>query len=340
MIVGLALVAAMAGSRGLSADGPVPPADRADNWELRPIVRPAIPATPGQYRNWVRNPIDAFVLQKLLANGLSPSPEADRRTLIRRLTVDLTGLTPTPKEISAFENDRSADAYEKLVDRLLASPRYGERWARHWLDVVHFADTHGHDEDGARPNAWPYRDYVIRSFNDDKPYSRFVTEQIAGDVAFPGDPNAIIATGFLAAGPWDQSGLAGIRDDSIDRIVAYYLDRDDMVTSTFSTFAGLTVGCARCHNHKFDPITQEDYYALQAVFAGVNKTDRTFDADPAVGKKRARLQDSLSQVQRVERKNRSGTAHRRATSGGQGIRDRLANRGKPLDGTGISGRQI
>ena len=145
-----------------------------------------------------------------------------------------------------------------------------------------------------RPNAWPYRDYLIRSFNDDKPYARFVEEQIAGDVLFPDNAAAIVATGFLAAGPWDRSGLEGIREDTLDRQVAHYLDRDDMVTTTFSTFAGLTVGCARCHDHKFDPITQEDYYSLQAVFAGMNKTDRLFDADPAVAHKRTQLQQALA----------------------------------------------
>jgi len=154
-----------------------------------------------------------------------------------------------------------------------------------------------HDEDGPRPNAWPYRDYLIRSFNDDKPYARFVREQVArATCCIPTTAAAIIATGFLAAGPWDQSGLAGIREDSPDRLIAYYLDRDDMVTTTFSTFAGLTVGCARCHDHKFDPISQEDYYSLQAVFAGINKTDRPYDADPAVGRKRAQLEHALARI--------------------------------------------
>ncbi len=266
----------------------------ADEWALAPLKRPAIPATAVEYEKWVRNAVDAFVLQKLLANGLAPSPEADRRTLIRRLTVDLTGLAPSPEAVEAFEKDPSPKAYENLVDRLMASPRYGERWARHWLDVVHYADSHGHDEDAPRPNAWPYRDYLIRSFNDDKPYARFIQEQIAGEVLFPDNAAAIVATGFLAAGPWDRSGLEGISENTLDRQVAYYLDRDDMVTTTFSTFAGLTVGCARCHDHKFDPITQEDYYSLQAVFAGMNKTDRLFDADPAVARERAQLQQSLA----------------------------------------------
>jgi hypothetical protein len=277
-----------------AADEPSLPGDK---WALAPLSRPAVPTVPAGHDTWVRNPVDAFVVQKLLAAGLSPGPEADRRTLIRRLTVDLTGLLPTPEETEAFERDDSPNAYEHLVDRLLSTRRYGERWARHWLDVVHYADSHGHDEDGPRPNAWPYRDYVIRSFNDDKPYARFVREQIAGDALYPDDPAAIIATGFLAAGPWDQSGLSGIREDSPDRIVAYYLDRDDVVTTTISTFAGLTVGCARCHDHKFDPITQADYYSLQAVFAGVNKVERPFDVDAGVARKRAELQRLLARAQ-------------------------------------------
>ncbi len=142
---------------------------------------------------------------------LTPSPEADRRTLIRRLTYDLHGLPPTPEEVAAFGADPSPDAYERLVDRLLASPRYGERWGRHWLDVVHFGETHGYDKDKVRPNAWPYRDYVINAFNSDKPYTRFVEEQMAGDVLFPDDPQAIVATGFIAAGPWDFVGHAELR---------------------------------------------------------------------------------------------------------------------------------
>ena len=155
--------------------------------------------------------------RQLADNGLQPSPEADRRTLIRRVTFDLIGLPPTPEEVDAFVADTAPDAYEQLVDRLLASPRYGERWARHWMDVVHFAETHGHDQDRPRPNAWPYRDYLIRSFNDDKPYARFVAEQVAGDVLYPDDPQAIVALGFLAAGPWDESSLMCIVDDTVDK---------------------------------------------------------------------------------------------------------------------------
>lgn len=268
----------------------------AGNWAFKPIVSHVPPAVPVEQRPWVRGAIDAFVLQKLLANDLQPSAEADRSTLARRLSIDLTGLPPTPEELKAFLADRSPDAYERLVDRLLRSPRYGERWARHWLDVAHYADSHGHDQDRFRPNAWPYRDYLIRSFNEDKPYARFAQEQIAGDVLFPGDSGAVVGTGFLAAGPWDESGLRDISENSIDRQIARYLDRDDIVTSTMTTFAGLTVHCARCHDHKFDPITQSDYYAMQAVFAGVDKAERAFDADPAIARRRHELTTELQSI--------------------------------------------
>ncbi|HJZ56989.1 MAG TPA: DUF1549 and DUF1553 domain-containing protein [Gemmataceae bacterium] len=271
------------------------PAVRANDtwWSFKPIAKPAAPATDPR---WGRNPIDAFVLAKLHDRGLSPAPEADRRTLIRRLTFDLIGLPPTLEEIDAFLKDTSPDAYEKLVDRLLASPHYGERWARHWMDVVHFAETHGHDQDRIRPNAWRYRDYLIRSFNDDTPYSRFVQEQLAADVLFPERPDLIPALGFLAAGPWDESSLRDIRDDSIDRQVGYYLDRDDVVTTVMNTFQGLTVQCARCHDHKFDPIAQVDYYRLQAVFAGVGRGEVNFDPDPATAAKRRRLTAALAAI--------------------------------------------
>ena len=218
-------------------------------------------------------------------------PEADRRTLVRRLYFDLIGLPPTPTEVEAFVNDPAPDAYEKLVDRLLASPAYGERWGRHWLDVVHYGDTHGYDKDKPRPNAWPYRDYVIRAFNSDKPYGRFVQEQIAGDVLFPGTPDGIEALGFIAAGPWDFIGHAEVPETKIDGKIARHLDRDDMVSNTIGTFMSLTVHCAQCHNHKFDPISQEDYYSLHAVFAAVDRTDRRYDADPLVARRRADLEE-------------------------------------------------
>jgi hypothetical protein len=171
---------------------------------------------------------------------------------------DLVGLPPSPGETAAFLADRTPDAYERLVDRLLASPQYGERWARHWMDLVHYAETHGNDQDRPRPNAWPYRDYLIRSLNADKAYDRFVSEQLAGDVLFPDDVQAIVAMGFLATGPWDESSLRDIREDTIDREIARYLDRDDVVTTAMSTLVSTTVHCARCHSHKFDPISQDE----------------------------------------------------------------------------------
>jgi hypothetical protein len=240
-------------------------------WSLEPLQRPTPPATTS---SWVRTPVDAFVLTRMNEVGLSPATEADRPTLIRRLTFDLIGLPPTPEEVQAFVDDGSPDAYERVVDRLLASPHFGERWGRHWLDVVHFGETHGYDKDKPRPNAWPYRDYVIQSFNADKSYSRFVQEQLAGDVLWPGDPEAIVATGFIAAGPWDFVGHVELRENTVAKAVTRSLDRDDMVMNAMSTFLSLTVHCARCHDHKFDPIPQRDYYALQAVFAGVERGDR------------------------------------------------------------------
>lgn len=246
-------------------------------WSLSPLK----PAAAGS--------IDSFLRAKLAEKKLTPSPEAGRRALIRRVTFDLHGLPPTPAEVTAFESDRDPQAYEKLVDRLLASPRYGERWARHWLDVVHYGDTHGYDKDKPRANAWPYRDYVIRAFNEDKPYARFVEEQIAGDALFPDDANALIATGFIAAGPWDFVGHQELREGTTDKNITRLLDRDDMVAATMSTFTSMTAHCARCHDHKFDPIKQADYYSLQSVFAGVDRADRPYDTDPALHRQRQQL---------------------------------------------------
>jgi mono/diheme cytochrome c family protein len=266
------------------------------HWSLRPLAKPAVPPQ----KPWARTPIDAFILAKLEEKGFAPSPEADRRTLLRRVTYDLTGLAPSPEEMDAFQVEASADAYEKAVDRLLASPRYGERWARHWLDAVHYADTHGHDQDRPRANAWPYRDGVIRALNDDKPYSRFIREQLAGDVLYPEDPQALVATGFIAAGPWDESSQMHIMADTVDKKIAQNLDRDDMLTATLSTFMSVTVQCARCHNHKFDPISQAEYYALQSCFAGVDRSNRPFDDDPALNRRR---QDLLRRKTEVSLRN-------------------------------------
>jgi len=258
-------------------------------WSLQPLQRPAIPAIGDGFRQLIRNPIDAFVVKRLSEAGLAPSPVADRRTLIRRLHYDLIGLPPHPEVVAEFVASRDPLAYEKLVDRLLDSPQFGERWARHWLDVSHYADTHGYDKDKLRAHAWPYRDYVIRALNSDKPYARFVREQLAGDVLYPDTRDGIVALGFLAAGPWDFIGHAEVPESKIDGKVARHLDRDDMVSTTMNVFTSMTVQCAQCHNHKFDPVTQQHYYSLQAVFAAVDRADRPFDNKPTVARMRQEL---------------------------------------------------
>ena len=270
-----------------------PKVDPLDWWSLNPLVKPAVP------KSNFANPIDAFVRAKLADKALAPSPAAGKRTLIRRLYFDLIGLPPTPEQIDAFEKDAAPDAYSKLVDSLLASKQYGERWARHWLDVVHFGETHGYDKDKLRPNAWPYRDYVIRSFNDDRVYATFVQEQIAGDILFKNSRDGIEALGFIAAGPWDFIGHAEVPESKIDGKIARHLDRDDMVQNTMQTFVSLTVGCAQCHDHKFDPIKQEEYYGLQAVFAALDRTDMRYDADPRVAAKRSALLAKQTALARI-----------------------------------------
>ena len=267
-----------------------PVIDDFDWWSFKPMAQQTPPAfTDAAALAWVRNPIDAFVLKTMREQGLQPAPAADRRTLIRRLSFDLLGLPPTVEEIDAFVNDSDPGAWERLVDRMLASPHYGERWARHWLDVVRYADTCGYDKDKLRPNAWPYRDYVIEAFNTDKPYDRFVQEQIAGDVLFPNDASVIPALGFIAAGPWDFIGHVEVPESKIDGQVARNLDRDDMVCGTLNAFCSLTIQCARCHNHKFDPFTQEHYYGLQAVFAAVDRAERPYGTDPEIERQRREL---------------------------------------------------
>jgi hypothetical protein len=258
--------------KGPALKAPAPTQRRAgkDWWSLQPVRRPALPvvSSPG----WVRTPIDAFILSRLDAAGLKPAPEADRRTLIQRLTVDLTGLRPTPEEIDAFLADRSNDAYERLVDRLLASPAYGERWGRHWLDVVRFGESAGYEVNPPRLSAWPYRDYVIRAFNRDTPYPQFIREQLSGED--DPDPLTASATGFLVGGPHDHVGNATIEGSLQQR----HDDLADMVGTTAAAYLGLTVNCARCHDHKFDPILQKDFYGLEAVFAGVGHSERPIPA--------------------------------------------------------------
>jgi mono/diheme cytochrome c family protein len=217
--------------------------------------------------------IDDFVREKLAAAGLAMSPEADRRTLIRRLSFDLHGLPPSPEAIEDFVKDSDPNAYEKLVDAMLDSPHFGERYARHWLDIAHYADTHGFERDKRRDTAWRYRDYVIDAFHSDKPYDRFLKEQIAGDILWPDDRAAAIATGFLAAGPWDFVGQVETKSPVLRRS-ARSLDLDDMATQVMTATMGMTVNCARCHDHKLDPISQEEYYRFRAVFAGVKREER------------------------------------------------------------------
>ncbi len=233
------------------------PRANADWWSLQPIRRHA-------------GSIDTFIEKSLAAKQLRLSPPADRRTLLRRVSFDLTGLPPTPAELASFLADSSPDAYEKVIDRLLASPAYGERWGRHWLDVIRYGESHGYEQNHVRPNAWPFRDYVIEAFNRDLPFNQFIRHQLAGDLIAPDDPQVSVATGFLVAGPHDtvgNSNLAAQRQQRAD-------DLDDMVNATASAFLGLTVNCARCHDHKFDPIAQADYYRLASIFAGVNHADR------------------------------------------------------------------
>ncbi len=263
-------------------------------WSLQPLARPAVP------RVGLANPVDAFVLERLQREGLKPSAPADAQTLCRRVYFDLIGLPPTPEELDAFVADRAPDALERLVDKLLESPRYGERWARHWLDVVHYGDTHGYDKDKMRMNAYPYRDYVIRAFNTDKPYSRFIKEQIAGDLLFPGTSDGIEALGFLSAGPWDYIGHSEVPETKTDGKIARHLDRDDMVSNTMGSFCATTIHCAQCHNHKFDPITQEDYYSLQAVFAAIDRTEKKYFEDPEQTKQYGVLEGALGKVKGSE----------------------------------------
>ena len=265
---------------------------RREHWSWQSIKR-VTPPSDG-------HPIDAFLNAKLKTNGLTMSSEADRRTLIRRLTFDLLGLPPTPEDVEAFEKDRDPRAYDKLVDRLLESPHYGERWARHWLDIAHYADTHGFERDQRRDNAWRYRDWVIRALNSDKPYDDFLRDQIAGDVLRPDDPDAVIATGFLAAGPWDFVGQVETPSPVLKRL-ARADDLDDMLTQVMTAACGVTINCARCHDHKLDPISQREYYGLTAVFAGVKRGERDVSATE-VRDLAARKQVLIAELQEVRTK--------------------------------------
>lgn len=269
---------------------------KVDHWAFEPVTRPPVPA--GE----VGHPIDAFIGRKLANAGLESSPPASRRKRIRRLYLVMHGLPPTPQQVERFVNDRCENAWRRLVDEVLDSPRYGERWATHWLDLVRFGETHGFETNRERPHAWRYRDWVIRSFNDDKPYDQFVIEQLAGDAV-----GAPVGTGFLVAGPYD---VVKGRDPMLRRIQRQD-ELADMINATGTAFLGLTLGCARCHNHKFDPVSQTDYYALQAVFAGVNHGDRalpvseeTKDELASIDAETSRLRSELARFARTPKPGR------------------------------------
>lgn len=302
---------------------------RQQHWSVQPVkVASALAESVGLKPEQLS--IDTFIKTKLDEHHLTMSPEADRRTLIRRLSFDLHGLPPTPERVEQFVQDRDPKAYEKLVDELLASPHYGERWARHWLDIAHYADTHGFERDQLRPNAWRYRDYVIDSLNADKPYDQFVREQIAGDVIAPNDPQSVIATGFLAAGPWDFVGQQETKSDMLRR-AARAGDLDDMVTQVITSTMGITINCARCHDHKLDPITQQEYYSLWSVFAGVKRGERVVSDAEA-----KRVAETKAKLTREITAARSELA--RLTGEGLDLADMIG--GGDGHGSGAKGRGI
>ena len=246
-------------------------------WSFRPLASPSMPEVKNP--SWAKTPIDRFILAKLEAKGLTPNDPASGEKLIRRAYFDLWGLPPTPAQIDAFVKDPAPDAYAKLVDELLAGPAYGERWARHWLDAARFAESGGYEFDGFRPGAYHYRDWVIKALNRDMPYDEFVRLQLAGDVVRPGEYEAGSATGFLVAGPYP--GQSTSKTAALIR----YNHLDDMVSTIGSSLLGLTIGCARCHDHKYDPVPQQDYYRLVAVLGRIDSTTAKLDPQPEIYKK-------------------------------------------------------
>jgi hypothetical protein len=270
------------------------PAPAAAHWSLKPRTAPTVPAFSDRAgQAWLRTSVDGFILQKLRSAGLQPAAQADRPTLIRRLSFDLTGLPPTITQIDAFVNDASADAYERLVERLLASPHYGERWAQHWLDVVRYAESDGFEYDRYRPGLWRYRDYVIRCVNEDRPYDRFITEQIAGDEIDPDSPEMQVAAGFHRLGP--------VRRNAGNQAVAF--SRNEVLTEMTDAigvvFLGMTVGCARCHDHRFDDFPQDDYYRLQAFLAATHEHNIILADKRAQGDWQARTDKINAQIKQV-----------------------------------------
>ena len=300
LAVRLAGFAACAASLLAAAEPPAvePPNATRRNWAFR---SPENPSAPHPATEWVRTSIDAFVWDGLRARGLSPTPQASKEKLLRRVCLDLTGLPPTPEQASSFLEDTSPDAFVRLVESLLASPHYGERWAQKWLDVVRFADTDGFERDGYREHGWRYRDYVVNSFNQDKPFDRFVQEQVAGDELFPGDTEALLATGFHGAGPRHVVGGNQDKDEARQEVVT------EMALGVGQALLGLTVQCARCHDHKFDPITQEDYYRLEAFFGATGLKDvpiaseeETASHDQALAHHEATVQPIKERLKEIE----------------------------------------
>ena len=261
-----------------------------DYWAYHPLKRPKVPTVRAS--DWVSNPIDAFILAKLEAHGLSPATPANKLTLIRRVYYDLTGLPPSPEAVEAFLNNTAPDAYEKLIDKLLKSPRYGEKWGRHWLDLVRYAETNGYENDSDKPYMWRYRDYVINAFNQDKPYDQFIKEQLAGDELAAGTTETVIATGYHKLGVWD-TGPA-------DRKLARYDYLDDIVSTTGQVMLGMTVGCARCHDHKIDPISTRDYYSLLAFFHDVTPNNHGPLADIGTPEQQALRNEQLTEKRLAE----------------------------------------
>ena len=258
--------------------------EKTDHWSFQPVRRISPPAIDDR---WIANGIDAFILQKQKEHSLEPNPQAARAELIRRISLDLLGLPPNPEDTQSFVADRDPQAVQKLVERMLSSPHYGERWSRYWLDLVRFAETNGYETNRERPNAWPYRDYVIRSLNEDKPYDQFLKEQLAGDAI--GVPEA---TAYLVAGPYDLVKSPDINLTLMQR----QNELDDIINTTGTAFMGLTLGCARCHNHKFDPIRQSEYYSLQAIFAGIQHGDRSMPLSDAQQIEIAQIDQQLVQL--------------------------------------------
>ena len=290
-----------------------------DWWSLQPLGETPLPEAARD--PWSRGPVDAWVLDRLRKNDLAPSAPADPHILIRRLFFDLTGLPPSPEQVEAFMADPSDAAYTRVVDDLLASPHYGERWGRHWLDIVRYTESEGFEYDHPRDRAWHYRDYVIKSFNEDKPYDRFMQEQLAGDVLEPVTSDGIIATSMLVCGAWDRAGNA--QANATQRATTREEEMEDMISVVGQTFLGLTLNCARCHAHKFDPVPQEDYFRIKAVFDGVKHGERPI-APPAEIAARERQVSARAEAIAIERKTIAGLEREGARRAAERSQDRVA----------------